>query len=75
MDKINSLDSPVLKIGAGSGFLATTLALKIKDIDPMLFDEIRQKKRGYGYCFPKSRKITKNTHKPLGWVQLSFKES
>lgn len=72
LEKRNVQDTPLLKIGAGSGFLATTLALKIKDNS--VFDEIKRKKHGYDYCFPKSRKVTKRTFMPLGWVQLSLKE-
>lgn len=72
--KLNTKDTPLLKIGAGSGFLATTLALKIKEYDYSLFERIRKQKKGYDFCFPKSRKITVNGGKPLGWVQLSFKE-
>ena len=72
--KMNTLDSPLLKVGAGSGFLATTLAMKIEDYDPQLYDTIRRQKRGYEYSFPKSRKITKKDGRPLGWVKLSFDE-
>lgn len=72
LNKINSLESPVMRIGAGSGLMATSLGMKIKDYDPMLFDEIRQTfRRSYDYEFPKSRKITK-TELPLSWVQLNF---
>lgn len=72
LDKINSLESPVMRIGAGSGLMATSLGMKIKDYDLRLFDEIRQTfRRSYDYEFPKSRKITKNGL-PLSWVQLNF---
>lgn len=76
LEKENTLDSPVLKIGAGSGFLSTTVGLKIKKYDPYLFDKIRDGTRGktYDYEFPKSRKITQIGGKPLGWVKLSFDE-
>jgi CRISPR-associated protein Csm5 len=73
ISKLNKKDSPLLKVGAGSGFLATTLAMKIQDYDPGLYDTIRKQKGGYDYCFPKSRKITKIGGKPLGWIQLDFK--
>lgn len=77
LEKQNTIESPVLKIGAGSGFLSTTVGLKIKKYDENLFDKIRGTCRGknYDYCFPKSRKITQVGGMPLGWVQLSFKEN
>lgn len=77
IEKSNTMDTPMLKIGAGSGYLATTVNLKIKKYDPYLYDKIADGTRGknYEYEFPKSRKITQNGGNPLGWVQLSFKES
>lgn len=74
LEKQNSLESPVLKIGAGSGFLSTTIGLKIKKYDENLFDKIADGTRGknYDYSFPKSRKITQVGGMPLGWVRLSF---
>lgn len=76
LEKQNSIDNPLLKIGAGSGFLSTTVGLKIKKYDENLFDKIRDGTRGktYDYSFPKSRKITQIGGMPLGWVQLSFDE-
>lgn len=77
LEKQNTLDSPVLKIGAGSGFLSTTVGLKIKKYDERLFDKIRDGTRGktYDYEFPKSRKITQVGGMPLGWVKISFDEA
>ena len=75
ISKFNTRNTPLLKIGAGSGFLATTIGLKIKNNDPGLYEEIRRnQRRAYEFSFPKSRKITTVGGKPLGWVQLSFKE-
>ena len=76
LEKQNSIEEPLLKIGAGSGFLSTTVGLKIKKYDENLFDKIRDGTRGktYDYSFPKSRKITQIGGMPLGWVQLSFDE-
>lgn len=74
----NSVDTPLLKIGAGSGFLATTIGLKIKEYDDVYFtnyfDEVRQTLRttNYPFEFPKSRKITAKGAMPLGWTQLRF---
>lgn len=71
------MENPVLKVGAGSGFLSTTVGLKIKKYDENLFDKIADGTRGknYDYSFPKSRKITQTDERPLGWVQLSFGEN
>lgn len=75
LSKMNNLDKPLIKIGSGSGLLATSISLKIKNDDSRRFEEIRQSFRGsYEYEFPKSRKIT-STNLPLGWVQLSFADS
>ena len=75
LSKRNNLDNPLIKIGSGSGLLATSIGLKIKNEDSRRFEEIRQSfRRSYEYEFPKSRKIT-STNLPLGWVQLSFADS
>lgn len=76
LEKQNSIDNPVLRVGGGSGFLATTVGLKIMDNDERIFERIRKGTRGktYDYSFPKSRKITQVGGMPLGWIQLSFGE-
>ena len=76
LSKRNTLDKPLLKVGSGSGFLATTIGLKIKKYDEFLYEQIREKLRSktYSYAFPKSRKITTVGGHPLGWIQFSFKE-
>ena len=72
--KFNDPDAPLLKIGSGSGFLATTLGLKIKKENNYLYEQIRQSfRRSYQYEFPKSRKITAKG-RPLGWVKLDFEK-
>lgn len=75
LEKYNSKETPLLRVGGGSGFLSTTVGLKIKKYDEMLYDKIRDGTRGktYNYSFPKSRKITQVGGMPLGWVQLNFK--
>lgn len=75
----NTIDTPLLKIGAGSGFLATTIALKIKEYDEYEFEDyferVRNTIRGsYSFEYPKSRKVISKGGKPLGWVQLTFEE-
>lgn len=74
----NTPDSPILKVGAGSGFLATTIGLKIKEYDEEefenYFEKVRLAANGHNYPFeyPKSRKITAKGAMPLGWVKLTF---
>lgn len=76
--KYNTPDSPLLKIGSGSGLLATTFGLKIKEYDESEFDDyfdrvrLASSGRNYEFEYPKSRKITVKGAKPLGWVKLTF---
>lgn len=76
LSKRNTPDSPVLKVGNGSGFLATTVNLKIKEYNSELYDRIRRglKSKTYDYSFPKSRKVTYSNGMPLGWVKFLFGE-
>ena len=72
LNKKNTVDAPLLKIGAGSGLMATSIAMKLKEYDPTSFDRVRKSfKRSYEFEFPKSRKVTKQG-KPFGWVKLEF---
>lgn len=72
LNKKNTVDAPLLKIGAGSGLMATSIAMKLKEHDPTSFDRVRKSfKRRYEFEFPKSRKVTKQG-KPFGWVKLEF---
>ena len=77
-EKDNTVESPLLKLGAGSGLLATTIGLKIKEYDELefenFFEKVRQASNGHNYLFeyPKSRKIIVRGAKPLGWVKLTF---
>lgn len=76
LNKINKKDEPLIKIGSGAGFLATTMGLKIKQYDSKLFEEIRRiAHRSYPYEYPKSRKIVKKLHWPLGWAKLKIKNN
>ncbi len=78
IQKDNTPESPLLKVGAGSGFLATTIGLKIKQYDEEefenYFEKVRQATGSHNYQFeyPKSRKIISKGAKPLGWVKLTF---
>lgn len=72
LNKKNTVDAPLLKIGAGSGLMATSIAMKLKEYDPASFDRVRNSfKQSYDFEFPKSRKVTKQK-KPFGWVKLEF---
>lgn len=70
----NEADSPLMRIGHGSGFLATSIGLRLKEESPETYDKIRQTfRRSYQFEFPKTRKITllnKKPNKPLGWVKV-----
>ena len=81
----NNEDEPLLKIGHGSGFLATTIGLKIKDKNPDLFKEIKEfinenKKRkneekDINKDFPIMRTVLESEKDgTLGWVKLKFKD-
>lgn len=72
LNKKNTVDAPLLKIGAGSGLMATSIAMKLKEHNSASFDRVRNSfKRRYEFEFPKSRKVTKQK-KPFGWVKLEF---
>ncbi len=70
----NEEDSPLLKLGHGSGFLATTIGLKLKKY-PNIFNKVRTSLRGksYPYEFPKTRKIVVEEKTPPGWIKLRTK--
>lgn len=72
--KENTPDSPLIRVGLGSGFMQTTINMKTKNEDPMLYKKVQKiaHKNTYDYEFPKSRKITAKTKKPLGWIKLTF---
>ncbi|MDR3062857.1 MAG: type III-A CRISPR-associated RAMP protein Csm5 [Methanobrevibacter sp.] len=75
LSKLNKKETPLVKIGSGSGYMATTIGMKIKELDPNLFEEIRETfRRSYEYEFPKSRKLISPSHWSFGWVKFSIKE-
>jgi CRISPR-associated protein Csm5 len=71
LKKINTEDSPVIKLGQGSGYLATTIGLELKK-NPDVFEEVRKSLRGrsYSFEFPKTRRIVKEEQMPLGWCRI-----
>lgn len=71
LKKMNKEDSPVIKLGQGAGYLATTIGLELKK-NPAVFEEVRKSLRGksYSFEFPKTRKIAVDEKMPLGWCKL-----
>jgi CRISPR type III-A-associated RAMP protein Csm5 len=69
----NEEDAPVMKLGLGSGFMATTIGLKLKK-RPETLEKVKMSLRGktYPYEFPKTRKIIVEEKSPLGWVKLKI---
>ena len=72
---LNSVDCPFIRLGQGSGVLAVSQILNIKNSrNPNEFKEFRNHNRigkNYRYDFPKTKKLIVNSDMPLGWVQLS----
>lgn len=68
----NTTDGPVMNIGMGTGFLAKTIGLKIREYDPYLYNKVRQSTRGKSYPneFPKTRKVIQDELVPPGWVKV-----
>ena len=69
----NTEDEPVMKLGQGSGFMATTIGLKLKKRKEIL-EKVKRSLRGktYPYEFPKTRKIIVEEKSPLGWVKIKM---
>lgn len=71
LKKVNKEDSPVIKLGQGSGYLATTIGLELKQY-PEVYEMVRRSLRGksYSFEFPKTRKIVVEEKMPLGWCKI-----
>lgn len=69
----NEEDKPLLKLGHGSGFLGTTICLKLKNEHPRLYEKVRRSLRGrsHSFEFPKTRKVVFEDKVPLGWCKVS----
>jgi CRISPR type III-A-associated RAMP protein Csm5 len=69
----NEEDEPVMKLGQGSGFMATTMGVKLKK-KPEILEKVKRSLRGktYPYEFPKTRKIIVEEKSPLGWVKIKM---
>lgn len=78
----NQPSSPLFRLGAGQGFLGTTVGLQVKERDEKLYDEairegvsFQRRWRTQQWDFPKTRRvITDSRDNPtnlLGWVKIS----
>lgn len=81
LQKQNTSESPLLRLGQGQGFLSITVNLPVKQRDPKLFDEairegvsFQRRFRTQRGNFPKTRRVIVDTYgKPvgvLGWVKI-----
>jgi CRISPR type III-A-associated RAMP protein Csm5 len=81
LKKANLPDSPLLRLGAGQGFLGTTIGLKVKKNDPSLYDEVLRagisslrRWKTQRNNFPKTRRVLIDDKglaiDILGWVKL-----
>jgi CRISPR-associated protein Csm5 len=70
--KLNTPESPVIKLGHGVGYLGTTIGLEIKKHDNEVFEQVRKSLRGKSYEFeyPKTRKIAVEENVPMGWCKI-----
>lgn len=68
---MNKEKSPVIKLGQGAGYLATTIGLELKK-NPNVYEEVRKSLHGksYSFEFPKTRKIVVEEKVPLGWCRF-----
>lgn len=74
LEEKNELKSPLMRIGHGSGFLSTTIGLRLKEEDPETYEMVRKTfRRAYPFEFPKTRKLT-GQKRPLGWVKVNTYE-
>ena len=77
LDSKNTEETPLLRLGWGTGLLSKSVALKIKNYDENIYKEMFNVNDSSEY--PRSKRIAVTSEKPLkgmplGWVQLSFKE-
>ena len=70
--KLNTPESPVIKLGHGAGYLGTTVGLEIKKQGHEIFEQVRESLRGRSYEFeyPKTRRIAIEDNVPLGWCKI-----
>lgn len=72
----NTPDSPVIRLGKNEGYFSLTMGLLVKDKDKTLYDSVlchATKNTSYTGNFPKTRRIvnlSNNEQDTLGWVKL-----
>lgn len=75
LKELNTEDSPLLRLGQGTGALGVSQLLEVKNTRSRAeFTSFRKRNRigkPYDYDFPKTRKLIVNSYEPLGWVKLS----
>ena len=80
IQKQNTPDSPVIRIGKNEGYFSLTMGLLVKDRDKVLYDNVlchATKNTSYTGNFPKTRRIvnvSNNEQDTLGWVKLIIHE-
>ena len=81
IEKQNSPQAPVIRIGKGQGYLSVTINMLIKEKDPDLYKDVvvhATKGTSYSLEFPKTRRIVainqkdKTRYYPLGWLKLTL---
>ena len=77
LDSKNKKETPLLRLGWGTGLLSKSVALKIKNYDEGIYRDMFNVKDSSEY--PKSKRIAVTKKEPLegmplGWVQLKFEE-
>ncbi len=80
IERQNTRQTPVVRIGKDQGYLSFTISMLIKDRDPELYQNVvvhATKNTSYSSSFPKTRRIIavsrngRTEYLPLGWVKLS----
>jgi len=78
LNEFNNCKTPLILLGVASGVHAKSMYLKIYRYDQMNNTHFSENyvqllfERADEFIFPKSRKITLDNSKPLGWAQLDF---
>ena len=78
--RVNTSDSPLLRLGWGEGFLSTTVNLIVRERDEKLYEYIRQSlpRRTTPGNFPKTRRVViDGRDNPIalpGWVKLNIEQ-
>lgn len=77
LDKKNTIETPLLRLGSTTGILSSAVILKIRLYDSIgYFNEVKKQIRGKKarFEYPVTRRVINTTQYPTGWTQLSFDE-